>query len=182
MQQILGKWPGVVKTYDAGKRTATVEVPGITDGSKELPEAVFCYDIGDRSLYADPKRQTEVEVLAGDLVWLEFEAGDPRFPIIVGYRTPRQGNSTGWRRWHHANIEMTAEGTMILNATDLVINTTTTTINGVTTVNGDTTVNGQIALNGDTAIQGSLTNNGTNVGSSHTHTEQGDGADVSAPH
>lgn len=38
------------------------------------------------------------------------------------------------------------------------------------------------ASGGAMDIIGGLTNNGTNVGSSHKHTEQGDGQDVSTPH
>lgn len=176
MNNLPSQWPGEVASYDADARTCEVRIPGITDGSSELPVAVFNNPLGDRP------GDTEIRILVGDLVWLSFEGGDPRFPIITGYRTPRTGNPKDWRRWQHANIELTAEGEMILNAKNLTINTETTTVNGETTVNGQTAINGQIALNGDTSVTGSLSNNGTNVGSSHLHDEQGDGLPVSPPY
>lgn len=133
-------WPGIVASYDGTKRTARVRIPGVTDGSDTLPEAVFCNPLGDR---ADV---TEIRVDPGDLVWLMFEGGDPRFPIITGYRTPRAGNPVDWRRWRHANIELTADGELVLNATTVRINADTVAV-----------------------ASGSLTHNGTNVGDSHTH-------------
>lgn len=167
MNNLPSLWPGEVASYDGETRICRVRIPGITDGSSELPEAVIMPPIGDR---AQGDHATEQRILPGDLVYLMFEGGDPRFPIIMGARTARAGNPVNWRRWRHANMELTADGKMILNATELEINTETTTINGVTTVNGDT------------AIAGSLTNNGANVGSTHTHDEQGDGQPVGSPH
>lgn len=140
MNDLPGLWPGVVKSYHGAQRTARVSIPGVTDGSDTLPEAVFLNPLGDR---AD---ETEIHIQAGDEVWLMFEGGDARFPIIVGYRTPRAGNPVGWRRWRHANIEITADGEMVLNASALRINAD------------------EVAVSG-----GSLTHNGTNIGDSHTH-------------
>lgn len=157
MNALPSLWPGVVASYDPVARTCMVRIPGITDGSQDLPEAVFNNALGDRA------GDTEIRILAGDAVWLSFEGGDPRFPVIMGYRTPRAGNPVDWRRWRHANIELTADGQMILNAQTLVINAQTT-------------------INGDTATVGTLTNNGVNVGSTHVHDEQGDFVPVSSPH
>ena len=153
MNAMHGLWPGVVDSYNATKRTCRVRIPGVTDGSDTLPEAVFSNPLGDR---AD---LTEIRILAGDPVWLMFECGDARFPIITGYRTPREGNPTEWRRWAHANIELTADGTMILNATTLQINAQQVQVSadGV-----------QVAAN--MHVTGAdLTHNGTNVGDTHTH-------------
>lgn len=164
MNNLPSRWPGEVVSYNGQARTCKVKIVGITDGSSELPEAVFENPLGDRP------GDTEIRILPGDLVWLSFECGDPRFPIITGYRTPRAGNPVDWRRWQHANIELTADGQMILNAQDLIINTATTTVNGQTTINGNT------------ATVGTLTNNSVNVGSTHVHDEQGNFAPVSPPH
>lgn len=117
-----GKWPGEVVSYDAAARTCRVSIEGLTDGSSVLPEAVFEYPIGDRADASSSKDHTEIRILPGDAVWLEFEKGDPRFPIITGYRLKRAANPTNWRRWRHANIEMTADGDMVLNATNLILN------------------------------------------------------------
>ncbi len=100
-----GEWPGVIKSYDAERREVRVEIPGITDGAEEFPVAQIRYSIGDKS------KHTEIEILEGDLVWLVFECGDPRYPIITGWRNPNEGNVVGFRRWHHLNIESDADET-----------------------------------------------------------------------
>lgn len=122
METIGGLWPGEVDTYDQAARTCRVRIPGITDGSNVLPEAVFCNPLGDRATADDSKDHTEIRILPGDPVWLMFEGGDPRFPIIVGYRTPRAGNPIDWRRWRHKNVELTADETLIINARNVIWN------------------------------------------------------------
>lgn len=187
MNMLPSRWPGEVVSYDAARRTCRVRIPGITDGSTEFPEATIEQAIGDKS------EHTEIRILAGDRVWLCFECGDSRFPIVTGFRAKETGNETSWRRWHHANIELTADGMLKFNATNIELNGITT-INGVTTVNGTTAINDTLAVSGmaslggglsstgASSMTGTLTNNGVNVGSRHTHTEQGDGAEVSNPH
>lgn len=108
------RWPGVIKSYDKDSRECRVEIPGMTDGADVFPLATIEYPIGDKS--KDVIHPTEIEIIAGDLVWLAFECGDPRFPIITGYRNPETGNSVDWRRWHHANIELNADGEILLTA------------------------------------------------------------------
>lgn len=144
MNMLPSRWPGEVVSYDAARRTCRVRIPGITDGSTEFPEATIEQAIGDKS------EHTEIRILPGDRVWLCFECGDSRFPIVTGFRAKETGNETAWRRWHHANIELTADGVFRINATAVEIN-------GATTINGDT------------ALFGTLTNNDVDVGSTHTH-------------
>lgn len=121
-QSIPGLWPGEVASYDGDSRTCRVRVPGITDGSNTLLEAVFVNPIGDRATDADSKSHTEIYIKSGDPVWLMFECGDPRFPVITGFRTARAGNPVDWRRWKHANIEITADNKLIINASEVVWN------------------------------------------------------------
>lgn len=126
MNVINGLWPGVVSSYSPATRTCRVEIDGITDGSGVLPEAVFCNPLGDSPA------TTEIRILPGDLVWLSFEGGDPRYPVIMGYRTPRSGNASGWRRWQHANVQLTAEETLLIT----VGGATVTVTDGLLTVAG----------------------------------------------
>lgn len=126
MNIIQGLWPGVVNSYAGGSRTCRVEIEGITEGSGVRPEAVFCNPLGDNA------ESTEIRIRPGDPVWLSFEGGDPRYPIIMGYRTPRTGNPTGWRRWQHANVELIAEDTLLIT----VGATTVTVTDGLMTVAG----------------------------------------------
>lgn len=139
MESMNGSWPGEVASYDGDSRTCRVRIPGITDGSSVLPIAVFSNPLGDRS------SDTEIRILPNDPVWLQFECGDPRFPIITGYRTPRVGNPVEWRRWRHANVEITADLDLVLNATTLKVfvsadATVTVGGNAHVQVNGSTTV------------------------------------------
>ena len=107
-----GRYPAIVKTYSQARRTCRVEIPGLTDGGDVLPEAEIEYPIGDKSRAGT--NTTEIEITPGDTVWVAFIGGDPRYPIITGYRNPQAGNSADWRRWHHANMELLADGTMRL--------------------------------------------------------------------
>lgn len=135
MNLIHGLWPGVVSSYDAASRTCRVSIDGVTDGSDVRPEAVFANPLGDNAA------TTEIRIVPGDPVWLMFEAGDPRFPIIMGFRTPRAGNPSGWRRWRHANVQLIAENTLVMT----VGGTTVTITDGLMKVEGaDLDVSGNI--------------------------------------
>ncbi|MGW8422770.1 DUF6484 domain-containing protein [Comamonas sp. HJ-2] len=200
-----GLWPGEVVSYDGDKRTARVKIPGVTDGSQVLPEAVFNNPLGDNA------ETTEIRIKPGDPVWLMFECGDPRYPIVIGYRTPREGNPTGWRRWAHENIEITADNKLIFNASDVVWNisgsetrkvggassleagtstvkaashgiTANTSVVGSLSAAGGATGSG-VKLSGKVEMTGgSVTHDGVRIDKEHTHTERGDGNEVSTPH
>lgn len=116
-----GRYPAIVKTYNQARRTCRVEIPGLTDGGDVLPEAEIEYPIGDKSRAGT--NTTEIEITPGDTVWVAFIGGDPRYPIITGYRNPQSGNSADWRRWHHANIELIADAEMrlVVGGTSVVI-------------------------------------------------------------
>lgn len=231
-ESIPGLLPGEVESYDGASRTCRVRIPGVTDGSTTLPVAVFLNALGDRAAGGDTN--TEIRILPGDPVWLMFEGGDPRFPIIMGYRTPRAGNPVDWRRWHHKNIELTAEDTLIINARNVVWNVgenvdthiggnastdvggnVTEAVSGDQTVNvagsmastaasstheadthdltAQTTIHGAIVgasgpggvganLAGPVAITGStVTHDGHNIGSGHTHDGIKRGLETSNP-
>lgn len=106
----MSRWPAVVKSVDRQRREVRVEIPGITDGADEMPIADIEYPIGDRSA------QTEIRILEGDDVWVEFQGGDPRYPIITGFRVKQTGNEVGTRRWLHDNFELTADENYKLTA------------------------------------------------------------------
>lgn len=99
--------PATVVSYDRQRRECRVEIPGLTDGAEEFPVAQFAYPIGDKS------EHTEIRILAGDRIWVSFEQGDPRFPIIMGFRPKQVGNedSVEYRRFHMENIETDADET-----------------------------------------------------------------------
>lgn len=113
-----GRYPAVVKQYDADRRMCRVEIPGVTaiGGSvSALPWAEIEYPIGDKSRKDPP---TEIEMLENDPVWVDFVGGDQRYPIITGYRCPRTENSKDWRHWHHLNISLMADSKIVLMSGD----------------------------------------------------------------
>lgn len=96
-------FPAVVASVDGPSRIIRVSIPFLTDGAQDLPEAVLCSSLGDKS------EHTEIRILAGDRVWVAFINGDPRYPIIMGFRPKEIGNVVGMRRFHHDNIELQAD-------------------------------------------------------------------------
>lgn len=200
---MLGKWPGEVASYDADKRTVRVKIDGVTDGAEMFPEAQFEYAFGDKS------NHTEIRVLQGDLVWIEFMRGDSRYPIITGYRTRETGNVVGWRRWHHDNFETEADGEVIIKAgTKITLQvggaSVTLTADQLLNTVAQTTMTGKTTSQGLLAFQAGMTGQGGSGGgaamqinggakftedveaagistSKHSHMEQGDNAQVGPP-
>ena len=120
------------------------------------------------------KSNTAIEVLAGDFVWVEFEAGDPRYPIIVGYRNKREGNDDATRRYHHhgsfeiladniikikGNVKVIVESeTVEVIAPTVKVTSTTVTVDATTiTVNAsNTNITSLVNITGNTSIAGTL--------------------------
>lgn len=161
-----GEWPGIVKSVDRARREVRVEVPGVTDGADILPLAEIRQAIGDRS------EQTEIRILPGDLVWVAFMRGDPRYPIITGFRAKHTGNDVGTRRWVHDNFESIADAIYRVQAGEKVVldvgGTLVTITAGKVQVdagqmefNGDSTFNGNVAINGNTTASGTVAAQGT---------------------
>jgi len=189
---MIGLMPAEVDSIDREKRIARVRIPGLTDGATELPEAQFCNPVGDKS------EHTEIRILPGDRVWLAFEGGDPRYPVIVGYRPKNQENGVDWRRFHHANFQFDADDQFIINAKTVTVNAEKVVVNakqieanasekatvvspevlidspdskftGKVEVAGAFTYKAGMTGTGGADIGGSMKNNGVNIGSTHTH-------------
>lgn len=151
--------PGFIASVDQATRICRVRIPGVTDGGDVFPEAMLCYPLGDKS------EHTEIRLLPGDRVWLDFVNGDPRFPIITGFRPKETDNALNWRRWHHANIELQADTDMKLLATAGKIEATaggqvlvTAGTSIVIEAGGTVTIRGaSIVLDGPTTCNSTLT-------------------------
>lgn len=189
-----GLLPAVIASVtddDREGRQYRISIPGLTDGAAVMPLAQLCNPIGDNS------EETEIRIKAGDRVWIAFERGDPRFPVIVGYRPKNQENGIDWRRFFHANFQFDADNTFeIIAGTQVHVKTLLAvieadnahctgnlTVDGLLTFNGGMT--GKAGENGGKAItvQGgaSFTDdveaNGVSV-SGHKHPETGSVTDV----
>jgi phage baseplate assembly protein gpV len=162
------KYPAVVVSYDGVTRLAKVKLEPLDDGADTVLDAELLYPLGDKS-------NTAIEVLANDPVWVEFEAGDPRYPIIVGYRNKREGNDDATRRYHHhgsfeiladniikikGNVKVIVESetvevtapTVTVTATTVTVTATNTNITSLVNITGNTSITGNLSVAG--AISG----------------------------
>ena len=151
------KHPGFIRAVDAARREVRVEIPPFTDGASELPIAEIEYPIGDDS------RDTEIRLVIGREVWIEFIAGDPRRPLITGFRNPNVGNVIGMRRWNHDNFEINADQVLTINAgtaINLVVGGTSIKLTGaeIASIAAAHKVQGAIAQTG-----GDITSDGISV-------------------
>lgn len=200
---MIGLMPAVVPTVtdeDRAARMYRVSIPGLTDGSTALPLASVLNPLGDKS------EHTEIRIKPGDRVWLAFENGDTRFPIIVGYRPKNQENAMDWRRFEHANFEFNADnvfqiiaGTQVHVKTPLAfVEADESHLTGNAKIDGNLTVDGLLTFNGGmngkagtsggpamviagtVAVSDDVIAGGTST-HGHGHIEQGDGNRVSNP-
>lgn len=191
--------PARVVSYDEASNRATIQplvMIGTTDGGKvsraSLPNIpVFRFGSG--------KFFMRFPIKPGDFGWLKANDNDISLIMQAEGRTEDWPNTErlhnfsdsmffpdcvrGWLI-DGANIDaavwQSLDGTVCISlhedkvhikAPNLIaeIESTTTITSPTITLNGDTTINGTTAINGTTSVTGGLTNNGTNVGSSHTH-------------
>jgi hypothetical protein len=194
---VIGLLPAFVDAVtdaDRAERMYSVRIPGLTDGGGVLPRATVLNPLGDKS------EHTEIRIKPGDRVWLAFEDGDTRYPVIVGYRPKQQENAMDWRRFEHANFQFNADnvfevisGTQVHvkspNVTleaDLVHCTKAVTVDGLLTFNGGMTGKAgasggpAMVVSGGAAFSDDVVAAGTSV-HGHGHIEQGDGNRVSNP-
>jgi hypothetical protein len=190
-----------VTDEDRAARMYRVRIPGLTDGATALPRAQLCNPIGDKS------EHTEIRIKPGDRVWLAFEGGDTRYPVIVGYRPKQQENAMDWRRFEHANFQFNADNTFEIIAgtqvhvktplafveadmthmsKDVVIDGTLTvakllTFNGGMTGKGGAGGGKAMTVQGGASFSDDVDAGGISL-TGHTHKEQGDGNDVGPPH
>lgn len=195
----MNRYPAIVSTVDRARREIRVEIPGITDGAELLPLAEIEYPIGDRT------EATEIRIVEGDRVWVAFQGGDPRYPIITGFRAKHTDNEVGTRRWFHDNFETIANaqyrvqagerlildvgGTLVTITPGLVqIDSAEVVVNGDTTFNGKVDIVGAATVSETLAVQGgissavSMTAPAATIGGigfgTHRHKENGSGGGV----
>lgn len=106
---------------------------------------------------------------------LTTNTGGNASATVAGNATVNVGGTT----------DVTSGGNAHLTCPQLTVTSPQSTFTGHVTIAGGLAVSGGegAVVTGNLAAEGgSFTHNSVNVGSSHTHTEQGDGAEVSTPH
>lgn len=167
---MIGLMPAEVDSIDRERRIVKIRIPGLTDGATDLPEAQLCLPMGDKS------EHTEIRILPGDRVWIAFEGGDTRYPVIVGYRPRNQENGIDWRRFHHANFQFNADNTFEIiagtqvhvTAPAVLVTSPASHFTGAVTIDGLLTYNGGMAGAGGSAVTGGMTVDGISA-TEHTH-------------
>lgn len=150
--------PGFVESYDPAKHQARVSWPGMT-GVQPFPKAELLLPIGCAASSSD------FYIQPGDRVWLDFVNGDPRFPIIQGYRAPETDNAVDVRRLVHLGIELEAlDGDVVIKASGNVVIQAT-----------------KLIVEADIESTGTVKNNSKNIGSTHGHIGVQTGGGTSGP-
>lgn len=192
--------PGFVVSYNGDTRRVRVRIPGVTDGAEVLPEAMLSLPIGQNT------DNSEIRILPGDRVWLDFINGDARYPIITGYRTKDTDNAVDWLRFAQVNIELKADTDLVLTATAGKITATagadaTVIAGGSVLIQAGTKITlrapaidldgavkclsaveivGHLTTSGGRTSTGSETSNGKRIDNTHTHGGVKSGGDISA--
>lgn len=176
----MARWPATVALYQRDPRRCEVSIPGISDGGTLLAEIE--QNLGDRS------PETEIRIKTGDPVWVDFISGDPRYPIITGFRARNVENMIGTRHWEHENFTMVADETVLITAgqrvrieagalIELVVGGSLLKIDAgsIAQVAKALSIKGPVTQTG-----GDITSDGISV-QLHSHIEQGDGKPVGKP-
>lgn len=135
---------------------------GFTSVPHPGAEAVVVFAAGDRShglIVAVDDRRYRLKGLEQGEVALYTDEGDYIHFKRGGVIEAMAG----------ARIDATAPEVLVTASTKVVLATPVVECAANLTVGGTITAEGQISANGGLAVTGTLTNNGTNVGSTHTH-------------
>lgn len=106
-----GFWPAKLTSYDAATRTGEVWIDDVTDGGDRGLVAEFAYPIGEDD------QDTELKITLPANVYVFFESGDPRCPVVFAWRTRQDGSAVvGTRRIRQQNIQILATANLTLTA------------------------------------------------------------------
>lgn len=197
-------YPAIIREYNRPTRQCRIEIPGMTDGAEVFPLAECLQPLGDRT------EDNEIRLKVGDRVYVQFLNGDPRHPLIVGFRAKNASNNIGRRHLEQDNIHTisdetqlheagtsytttagtsqshTAETTFLIEAgTEIKLKvggtTLTLTAGAIAAIATAISAQGAVTIDGAVAqTNGDITSDGTSV-QNHTHTAQGATAVTTPP-
>lgn len=142
-----GLSPATILSVNRAAKTCMVLIEGVTPA--EGWEAEIMYPMGDDGAVTDR------QIVDGARVYVDFLGGDSNHPIVVGARNKKRGNETEWRRIAQKNIElkasldtliesgqalkllaqtveMSAQGTLLLQADNIILNAQNIALNAPT--------------------------------------------------
>ena len=152
-----------------------ITADGKTHQYGEIPNVpYFRLQGGNKAVIIDPE--------VGDIGMACFCSRD-----ISAMKNARKGAPPGSRRMYDISdalyvggflnktpthyIQFTDGGIIVSTPGSVTVNagSSATVTAPETTINSETTINGSLLVNGNTSVMGTMTNNGTNIGSTHTH-------------
>jgi hypothetical protein len=106
-------WPCKVISYNKNKRSAQVQIAGMTDGSEKGLTATLAYPIGDDDRDTERRLLDELPNADG---WVFFEGGNQKKPVLFAYRSHGTGALVDIRNIRQKHINLIADETITLTA------------------------------------------------------------------
>lgn len=103
MEKLFGLYGGKILSYDSTKKTAQVSVEPYTNGAENGITAKIAYPVG----FDD--QDTELSINGQPDVWIFFERGEFKNPVIAFFRTRQSSSVSDVFRLRHKQIELYAE-------------------------------------------------------------------------
>lgn len=134
MDNLYGFYPGKILSYSGDSKTVQVSIEPYTNGSEDGIQAKIAYPVG----FTDA--DLELAIVDNPDVWVFFENGQFRNPVVGFFRTRRTGSSTGVLRLRQKSIELIADEIKFITAK--------------TTTTGDAHTDGEVTSGGDMVAGG----------------------------
>lgn len=160
MDNLFGFFPGTILSYNKPAKTVQVSVEPYTSGSENGITAKLAYPVG----FTD--NDLELSIVGNPDVWVFFENGQFKNPVVSFFRTRQSGSTEGVLRLRQKKIEFIAD------EIEFITKQTTNT--------GNAHTKGEVTSDGD-MIAGSISlikhpHGGVQSGSSNTTAPIGGGA------
>lgn len=103
MEQLNGFYPGKILSIADDKKTVQVSVEPYTSGLENGITAKLAYPVGFND------KDTELQIIGQPDVWVFFERGQFKNPVVSFFRTHQTGSVTGVFRLRHKKLEFYAD-------------------------------------------------------------------------
>lgn len=103
MEQFYGFFPAKILSIADNKKTVQVSVDPYTNGAENGITAKLAYPVGFND------KDTELQIIGQPDVWVFFEGGQFKNPVVAFFRTHQTGSETGIFRLRHKKLEFYAD-------------------------------------------------------------------------